>query len=116
MSILSPFDNAVIQRQRGRAVFDFDYQIECYLPAGKREYGYFCLPLLYRDRFVGRIDAKAHRKSGELEIRARHIESRVDAEFDTAFARSLDAFATFNGCDRIQGDHAPGPVSERRGN
>jgi uncharacterized protein YcaQ len=60
--LLSPFDNAVIQRQRGREIFDFDYQIECYLPESRRQYGYFCLPLLYRDRFVGRIDCKAHRE------------------------------------------------------
>jgi uncharacterized protein YcaQ len=64
--ILSPFDNAVIQRQRGREIFAFDYQIECYVPAPLRQFGYFCLPVLYRDRLVGRIDCKAHRKDGSL--------------------------------------------------
>ena len=99
--ILSPFDNSIIQRQRGREIFGFDYQIECYLPEGKREFGYFCLPLLYRDRFVGRIDCKAHRKHGLLEIKSRHIEKRVDDGFDAAFAEALRAFAQFNGCDRV---------------
>jgi uncharacterized protein len=39
--ILSPFDNSVIQRERGRDIFDFDYQIECYVPEAKRQFGYF---------------------------------------------------------------------------
>ena len=101
--LLSPFDNAVIQRERGRELFDFDYQIECYLPASKRQFGYFCLPILYRDRFVGRTDCKAHRNSGTLEIRSLHVEKRVDDDFPEALCRELLAFAAFNGCDRIGG-------------
>ena len=49
MLILSPFDNSVIQRERLKALFQYDYQLECYVPEAKRQYGYFCLPLLYRD-------------------------------------------------------------------
>ena len=56
MLILSPFDNSIIQRDRLKALFQFDYQLECYLPEAKRKYGYFCLPLLYCDKFIGRID------------------------------------------------------------
>ncbi|MEM9121100.1 MAG: crosslink repair DNA glycosylase YcaQ family protein, partial [Cyanobacteria bacterium P01_F01_bin.56] len=74
MSILSPFDNSVIQRERLKALFDYDYHLECYVPAAKRQYGYFCLPLLYRDKFVGRMDCKAHRKIGHLEIKSLHFE------------------------------------------
>ncbi|MEM9316175.1 MAG: crosslink repair DNA glycosylase YcaQ family protein [Pseudomonadota bacterium] len=51
--VLSPFDPLVIQRGRTAALFGFDYQIECYLPQSKRRFGYFCLPLLYGDRFLG---------------------------------------------------------------
>jgi len=101
LRILSPFDNVIIQRQRGREVFDFDYQIECYLPGPKREYGYFCLPLLYRDRFVGRIDCKAHRASRRLEIKTLHIENRVDDAFPECFDQALSSFAAFNGCDQV---------------
>ena len=67
--ILSPFDNAVIQRDRLIDLFGFDYQIECYVPEPKRKYGYFCLPLLLGSEFVGRVDAKAHRATGTLEIK-----------------------------------------------
>ncbi len=99
--ILSPFDNAVIQRERGRDLFDFDYQIECYLPQPKRQFGYYCLPVLYRDRFVGRVDCKAHRSEKRLEIKALHIEHEVDDEFAEAFNHSVQSFALFNGCNEI---------------
>jgi uncharacterized protein YcaQ len=99
--ILSPFDNAVIQRQRGREIFAFDYQIECYVPAPLRQFGYFCLPVLYRDRLVGKIDCKAHRKDGSLEIRSLHIEQKVDANFSELLCRALRSFAAFNSCDQL---------------
>jgi hypothetical protein len=99
--ILSPFDNAIIQRDRSRDVFDFDYQIECYVPQHKRQYGYFCLPLLYRDRFVGRIDCKAHRSKKQLEIKSVYIERKVDAEFVSALCEAVKSFAEFNGCKEV---------------
>ncbi|MDH3761361.1 MAG: winged helix DNA-binding domain-containing protein [Gammaproteobacteria bacterium] len=102
MHILSPFDNTVIQRQRGRELFDFDYQIECYLPEARREFGYFCLPMLYRDRFVGRLDCKAHRAQGCLEIKSLYLEQRTDDAFGDAFRREVLSFAAFNGCDQIR--------------
>lgn len=103
LRILSPFDNAVIQRDRLRSIFEYDYQIECYVPEAKREFGYFCLPLLYRDQFIGRVDCKAHRKQGRLEIKALHFDPHP---FDpdtvlSAFADAVIEFAEFQGCDTI---------------
>ena len=102
VKILSPFDNTVIQRQRGRDVFNFDYQIECYVPEAKRQFGYFCLPILYRDRFVGRMDCKAHRKKGVLEIKSLHIENVIDEDFSKSLNVTLQAFAYFNSCGQIE--------------
>ena len=101
---MSVFDNAVIQRDRLSSLFGFDYQIECYVPAAKRRYGYFSLPLLYRDHFVGRMDAKAHRQTGVLEIRQLHLD---DHPFDTdavidALVKALDEFRVFQGCWRVE--------------
>jgi uncharacterized protein YcaQ len=103
LSILSPFDNVLIQRQRLKSIFDFDYQIECYVPAAKRAFGYFGLPLLYRDKFVGQVDCKAHRKDKILEIKALQISAtNVDpSAFSEAFSRTIGAFARFQSCEEI---------------
>lgn len=103
--ILSPFDNTVIQRARLSAIFNFDYQIECYVPEAKRQYGYFCLPILYKDQFVGRIDCKAHRKTKHLELKAAFFEGVTGDAFAIAFANALVEFAKFQGCDRIDIGH-----------
>ena len=101
--ILSPFDNGVIQRERLNALFGFQYQLECYLPEAKRRFGYFCLPLLYRDAFVGRMDCKAHRQTSELEVRSLHIEPYAfeEGELLRALAESLRQFADFQGCKSV---------------
>ncbi len=103
MLILSPFDNSVIQRERLKALFQFDYQIECYVPAAKRQYGYFSLPLLYRDTFVGRMDCKAHRKTRELEIKALHFEAHTfdDELIIAAFVNAITQFCDFQECDTV---------------
>lgn len=103
MLILSPFDNSVIQRERLKALFQFDYQIECYVPADKRKYGYFCLPLLFRDEFIGRMDCKAHRKTRQLEIKSLYLEPHGFDE-DLVFSALVDAIAAFRefqNCDSI---------------
>ena len=107
LRILSPFDNLVIQRQRCREVFAYDYQIECYVPQTERQFGYFCLPLLYRDRLVGRIDCKAHRNSATLEVRSVHIEHAVGGDFEELMSAALQSFARFNGCDQVDIASAP---------
>ena len=102
--ILSPFDNAVIQRRRLQTFFDYDYTIECYVPAPKRVHGYFCLPLLYGDRFIGRMDCKAERSKGELIIQKLLLEhgfTPTDA-FLKALAKSTDEFAVFNNCESVK--------------
>ncbi|MFN8285219.1 MAG: crosslink repair DNA glycosylase YcaQ family protein [Chitinophagales bacterium] len=98
--ILSPFDNSLIQRKRINTLFGFDYTIECYVPEPKRQYGYFCLPILYADKFVGRIDCKADRPKQQLLIKSLHFEEgfKRSSSFDNAFNTALKKFATFNGC------------------
>ena len=100
--ILSPFDNLVIQRRRAAQVFDFDYTIECYVPAAKRRYGYFALPLLYRDRLAGRMDCKAHRSQGLFEIKALFLEDDVTDAFLSAFGEAVVDYAAFTGCTDVE--------------
>ena len=81
-TLLSPFDPLVWDRSRCKAMFDFDYRIECYTPEAKRRYGYFTLPILRRGLLIGRLDAKAHRKKGLFEVRALHLESGIKPNED----------------------------------
>ncbi len=101
--ILSPFDNAVIQRERTQNLFDFDYQVECYVKKENRQYGYFCLPLLYRNKLVGRLDAKADRQEGVFRLLHLHIEKPVGSKesFYRAFLSELQRFAKFNDCQHL---------------
>ncbi len=101
--LLSPFDNAVIHRDRAEKLFGFDYRIECYTPQPKRQYGYFCLPILFGDEFIGRVDCKAHRKKSELELIHLHIENtRYDINYWLdPFVETVNRFASFNECSSI---------------
>ncbi|HEY1017126.1 MAG TPA: crosslink repair DNA glycosylase YcaQ family protein, partial [Herpetosiphonaceae bacterium] len=76
-TLLSPFDSLVWDRERNLALWGFEYKIECYTPAAKRRYGYFTLPILWRDTLVGRVDAKAERKAGIFRVKALHLEPGV---------------------------------------
>lgn len=100
--ILSPFDPLNVFRHRLRDFFDFDYQIECFVPAPKRKYGYFSLPVLSGDRFVARMDSKADRKQRILLIHNLHFEAvKLDKTTLGRIADSLTSFAEFNQCTGV---------------
>lgn len=101
--LLSPFDNLIIQRERTRRLFGFDYSLECYTPAPKRKYGYFVLPILWGDKLIGRLDPKAERKGKTLIIRNLMFEPEFNAfeEFLPSFTAKLKEFAQFNQCEKV---------------
>ena len=101
LKILSPFDNLLIQRSRMRELFDFNYQIECYVPAAKRVYGYFTLPLLQGQRFVGRMDVKVHRKQQQMRIIHLHIETDKLEFLLKSLIKSLQNFMLFQRAETL---------------
>ncbi len=103
-TLLSPFDPLIWDRQRASIVFGFDYRIEVYLPAEKRTYGYYTLPVLQNGALIGRLGAKAHRKQKTLEVRSLHLEEPrcLDQTNAQDLANCLRDFSAWQGLDRIQ--------------
>ncbi len=98
--ILSPFDSLNVFRHRLRDFFDFDYQIECFVPEPKRKYGYFSLPVLIGDRFVARMDSKADRKEKTLIVHNLHFEPVKLTKPE--IAKLTDAILTFSGFNQCR--------------
>lgn len=102
--LLSPFDNAVIHRERLAQMFHFDYRLESYVPAAKRKYGYFCLPILWQGEFVGRIDCKADRGAARFYVHNQYLEQGwvPDAAFQQGMQNAIGELARFCGCTEVQ--------------
>jgi hypothetical protein len=100
--VLSPFDVLNVFRHRLRDFFDFDYQIECFVPQPKRIYGYFSLPVLVGDVFVARMDSKADRKQKTLTIHNLHFEPvKLSKAMIDKIIDAIKIFARFNQCQEI---------------
>ena len=86
-ALLSPFDRLVHDRVRAQEIFDFEYVLEMYKPGKDRRWGYFALPILHGDRLIGKLDARADRKTGVLRVNAMH----EDVPFNATTRRAVDA-------------------------
>ncbi len=97
VSLLSPFDNLICDRTRTKLLFDFDFTSEIYTPPSKRKYGYYVLPILYGDRFIGRIDPLMDRKKEKLLINSVHAEPNAprDKKVSAEIRESVEQLSEF---------------------
>jgi uncharacterized protein len=102
--LLSPFDNLLWDRPFAQRLFGFQHVIEVYKPAPQRQYGYYVLPFLWRDRLVGRADLKSDRGDGTLVVRAFHLEPgvRSSGALDDALDRALDKLRRVAGLEQVR--------------
>ena len=98
-TFLTPFDSLFWAPGRDVQLWDFEQRLEAYVPAPKRRWGYFCLPILHGDRLVGRFDPKLERATGTLRLRALHLEPGVepDEELVSDFGQAMRGFMAFHG-------------------
>lgn len=93
--ILSPFDPLIIQRKRLKLIFGYDHIFEAYVPAAKRQYGYFALPVLVDDRVVAAVDMKTDRQAGKLLVQKWTWLEDAGAEAKAAIDVELGRFERF---------------------
>ena len=111
-TLVSPFDSVMWERDRVERIFDFTYRIEIYTPKPKRVYGYYVLPFLLGDRYVGRVDLKADRAASALLVQSAFAEEGVDhLEVAEPLHDELRLLACWLGLDDVvvkdRGDLAP---------
>jgi uncharacterized protein len=97
-TFLSPFDSLWWASRRDELLWGFHQSLECYLPAPKRVYGYFSLPILHKDRLMGRFDPKLDRKTGILYLKSLHLEPGIKPteELVTEISAAMRDFMKFH--------------------
>ena len=100
-ALLSPIDRLVYDRTRLLELFEFDYQLEMYKPVAKRRWGYYALPILHGDRFVGKLDATADRKAGVFRINDIHRDGPFAKAMTAAVDHEIDELADWLHLERM---------------
>jgi uncharacterized protein YcaQ len=103
MSLVAPFDSILAVQEWTRRLFGFDYVHEQFLPKAKRKFGTYVLPILWGDRFIGRIDPEMDRKRDRLLIHSVHAEPRAPGgkEVSSTIAETIAGFAEFLGAKEV---------------
>ena len=105
LEFIAPLDPMLWDKNMIAALWDFQYSWEIYTPAAKRKYGYYTLPVLWGEKFIGRLEAVAGRKSETLIVKNFWLEPGIHQtqKLHSAISRSVKRLAEFNGCNRIEG-------------
>jgi len=105
VSFLAPLDPLVWDRRMLRELWSFHYLWEVYVPEARRRWGYYVLPILYGDRFVGRIEPRIDRKTKTLNILGVWFDPgsapMEDPRFMAAFRDAVEAYRSFVGASKV---------------
>lgn len=104
MRLISPFDNIISIRERLKRLFNFEYTLEQFLPREKRKFGTYVIPILWKDKLVGRFDAKLDRQEKTLNIVSVHAEPGFENELEIPdlLGPTLKDFAGFLNAERVE--------------
>ena len=104
LEFIAPLDNMLWDRKLIRALFDFDYKWEIYTPKSQRKYGYYVLPVLYGNRFVGRIEIVLNKKVRQLNVLNfwKEGNTKIDDDFYKLFQTEINQFMFFNHCETFK--------------
>ena len=102
-TFLSPFDSLFWARGRDMQLWKFRSVLEAYKPALTRIWGYFCLPILYKDRLIGRLDPVMDRKNKRLVLKSLYLEEgfKISDEFIGSVAKAMLDFMAFHGANEL---------------
>jgi hypothetical protein len=111
-TFLAPFDSLFWAWDRDQKLWGFKQLLECYKPAHERIYGYFCFPILHKDRLVGRFDPKLDRKSGVLYLNALYLEPDIepDDELLAGVATAMRDFLSWHGAKSLKIEKSDPPA------
>ena len=103
MSLLAPFDNLLAVREGTSRLFGFDYVHENFLPKNKRKFGTYVLPILWGDRFIGRVDPRMDRPNAKLLINSVHAEPGAPGgkEVSLEIRETIEHLAEFLGAKEV---------------
>ena len=104
LEFIAPLDCFLWDRKLIEALFGFEYSWEIYTPKAKRKYGFYVLPILYGERFAGRIEAVCEAKTQTLVVKNVWYEEgvRLTKKLDAELEKSLRRFARFNACGEVR--------------
>jgi uncharacterized protein YcaQ len=107
VTLLSPFDRLIHDRDRAEALFGFYYRIEIYVPKAKREYGYYVLPILRGDRLIGRVDMRFDRAADVLRANAVYAQADAPEEAGSDVLAALRSLQEWLGAGRLEIGRTP---------
>ena len=103
LEFLAPLDPMLWDRKMIEAIWDYQYSWEIYTPREKRKYGYYVLPMIWGERFIGRIEASANRKSGTLMVKNIWFENgvRLTKKLNLELDKTIRRLGRLNGMEHI---------------